>query len=491
MAKLYNHPEYDKHYPHWTELDDLYRGDHDTLVTADYLWPHMIEANYADPLARKLRKAREQRTRYLNIPEIVLSLLISFLFRKRPEYSPALLKLLGVGEKNIDGRGNSLLQFVKNKLTKDYLLFGKVAVLVDRTPQGARNRQEENESGARAYMDTICPLALPDWSLSAEQAEATQRFDFFRYEYELTAARNNEREQPKTDLYSDSYVDSGGVVTVNRYRRRQDKEGRYAVAEDGENWELIAELPLELDHIPAAQMTDESWIKDVAQETLRHYNIRSNRDNINYNQGYQRLWGAGLDPNDPNVVKGLSEYTMMLVPEGASINALPPADPQHLERAENEALINAFRVGLNQLKLLPSDSRAAEGADTLAEQKDNTVALMEGVIEDIENLTNAAIKEYAIFTGNDSFEPDLKLPRDFTSESIEQFVMLYQAFGDKFRAVPEADKIMLKRAVSKMNLDEQDVKDIIKAIDSAKATAAPEQERTDKLSAVLNGDRAP
>ena len=77
-VQLYTHPEYKRAVNDYVLWRDLYEGDHATLVKK-YLWYHGLEKK-ADDTASELRRAREERTRYLNFIEIMVSLWISIFF---------------------------------------------------------------------------------------------------------------------------------------------------------------------------------------------------------------------------------------------------------------------------------------------------------------------------------------------------------------------------------------------------------------------------
>ena len=163
---LYKHPDYVEKYPMWRVLQDCYTGDPAIIKSPEYLTSHLNEL-LEGPTGQELRRGRERRTRYLNLPELVMSLWISFFFRDKPIYDKSATKLLEKfnAVKNIDGHGTTVTQFMKNIL-QSYLLFGKSTVMVDTLPIKASSKKAQEVLKLRPYMSMVSVLSTVDWDIN-------------------------------------------------------------------------------------------------------------------------------------------------------------------------------------------------------------------------------------------------------------------------------------------------------------------------------------
>lgn len=463
-STLHKHPQYDYNFEDWKLCTQLFEGKHGVVCKdTSILWPHAIEEPAGLDLQSALGKLvtdigstqwhrRTRRTRWLAIPEIIASLLISFIFRKQPDFSEV-EDLFGEQMSNVDGQGNSLYSFLKNSFALDYLKYGKAIIKVESSRHSAATLADEIGANVRPYFTSVNPLNMPDWEL-ADGPQITN-FNWLRYEYDRVKNRTKATEEPKTERISKAYYKNGNSVIYEVYQVDTSRLKANTGA-----WQLVGQDELKLSRIPFVVVEDVSWLKDVNQEALRYHNIRSSRDNILHNQGYQKVVVSGVDPNDPKQLQGMNETNWILVRDpSASVTAIEPPDLGAHERALDEALNNCFKVGLNQLRLLPSDSKVAQAADSISEEKDNTAALIESTLEDIENAANEAISLWAEYKGIEGYDGKISIEKNFSNDDINQFLKVYNSTRDLLSKYQEVQKMVTKKAVRSLGLqdDEQEL----------------------------------
>lgn len=495
MSNLYCHPEYIQKRDDWEKWRILYDGKHSDLVKPGLLWQHAIEAKDGDNNSKRLRSGREQRTRYLNLIEILISLWTSWFFRKSPNMS-AIEGLLGPRKDDIDGRGTSFESFVKNELLRNYLLYGKSIILVQNSSFIAETRAQESELGINPKMSILDPMSCVDWDLEVEDAKRVGELNLFRYEFNLIEPRSSSTQKPIRIKHSHEYVrESAGKVRINRYKQPQEET---LTVKYENNQQLISsswidQEPAEIDlsEIPIVIIESQSWIKDAAEECLRVHNLRSNRDNILYFQGYRTDYITGIDTGNPDQLKAFSEYTKVLLPAGAGVIFTDPVSTDQYDKAIQQAIDTTFKVGLNLFRTLPEDSRVGQSAESMAEAKDNPLALVEASLEDIENGINQALERFAEFKGV-SNPPKIELDKNISEISAEQFIATVQGLSDYYRGVEVVSKMIAKEGLKFLKLDDENLKKAEEAIDATpistpRTNGIVTPGRNDLIRTALNG----
>lgn len=437
MIKFYEHPEYTKKKENWKKWHDLYQGDHATLVSdINYLWPHTIEET--NP---KLFESRKRRTRYLEIPEIVISLWTSFFYRNAPEPSKDALdekKLLSFLE-DTDKSGTKFPAFAM-KMTEVFLEAGKVGILVEAPSEGAN---------LEPYAFVVHPLEIKDWQEESKDPARIGKLNMLRREYKTVLPRESLQSEPKEVIVSDLYQRvSATQISVDRYHREIEKKVQGVKNKEGE-WKPAGEFILKLSEIPMVIIEDESWIKGVCEETLRHFNLRSCRDNIQHQQGYTNIFIIGVDAEDTKTISAISEYTWPILPAGSSVVPIAPTSTASYDENISEAMMSAFKVGLNQMRSVASDSKAVQSAESIDAEKDERVALVESARDRFSQALTLVLNFVAEFKGiKGDFLASLSL--DATEEDINEFTQLYMTFANQFRQNPQYEKLAFEKVIKKM-----------------------------------------
>lgn len=470
MTTLYRHKDYIELLPHWERIRDLYEGKHAIVTKQDYLWPHQFEL--ADsPDSRALRRAREQRTKYLKLPRMIKEIWTSFFFRKLPTLNQEAQRLLEGASDNIDGKGTSIYTFIKRDLLSSLLMTGQANILVDSFGKVAGNLAEQQAMGLRPFMELLSPLAVPDWETETEDGNRIGKLRMLRHEYDLILPRMRATDKPVSQrMCAERFLD-GRRYAIQRYIQDEQKN-KATTPMESEGWLEDGEPTLtNLLEVPIARIVSEPWLDEVSDEAERLHNLRSNRDNILYFQGYQKIFVIG--PASTEDKQAMGEYLMAFAPEGTTIEVIEPASLAGYETAIDESLNNAFKVGLMQLRALPSDSKVGQSADSASEEKDNAYARAEAAIEDMENAMNEALEYFAQFKGQRETGAAIEFNRDIAPESFDEVIQIFQAFSDEFRRVDVVTKEILKKAIRKIGLSQEALEEADAAIDKMEDQPEP------------------
>ena len=480
---LHKHPDYEEKAPDWDLCSKLFEGKHSVVcVDPSILWPHAVEngvsighdnetsiAKLLNSIASDHFARRSQRTRWLELPEIIASLIISFMFRKPPNFAEV-SEVLGEQINNVDGKGNSLYSFIKNNFALDYLKYGKAIIKVESSKHSAVTMADEVGANVRPYMTSINPLAVTDWEL--QDGNGLTNYKWLRYEYNRIKDRARASEKPESERISKVYYKENQLVQVETYQAdlRDTSDINY-------NWTNRGMQPLGLSRIPFVVIEDASWLKGVNQESLRYHNIRSSKDNQLYSSCYRTVFIFGADVSDANQLQAISESTWPIIRDPAGkIQVIDPADLSAHEKALDESLNNVFKVGLNQLRILPSDSKVAQAADSLGEEKDNTIALIESTLEDIENGVNEAISLWAEYKGVKDFKGKIQLDKKFSKDDITKFITVYNSMRDQFSKYETVMKSATKKGVRELGFTDDEQEAALAEIDAGPTINEPIEE---------------
>jgi hypothetical protein len=457
-VRLFEHPDYAAKRDEWAFLKSLYDGKHDVIVNdPNILWP-LYEETRDDKTAKELLKERRQRTRYLNIPEIIVSIWISFFFRKDPTFSEEATKQFDDQLNNVDGFGTTFVKMLKKNL-ENYLLYGKMASLVDSLAAGDKKRP---------FVSIIHPLDFVDWDIETNDSNRVGLYNAARINTVAVSSRSRLTKAPEVmQLSNELYLDSN--YTRQQYKT-ENKTGH--VSEENKKYvPLGGPITSDIDFIPIVVSEDVSWIKDVAQETLRHLNLRSSKDSTEHAQCFQKNFIIGIAPGDAAAVAAMSEHIWRFLPAGCTVHTVPEVNTTSIAQSIDQAIDNAFKVGLNLLRQVAAGSKAVQSDDSISSEKDERLALVESTIYEIEDFGNRILRNMGVFAGASDDQIELftvEMDKDLTSESINEFITIYGAFRDLIGKYSEVNKQAAIKAVSKL-FDGTVKDDLIKIIEDVEA----------------------
>lgn len=472
--KFYEHPEYVEKAEEWVTIRDLYEGKHKVLRSPRYLWPHELET-IESPDSARLRGIREMRSRYLNLIEPIISRYVSLFFREEPVISPEVAEMFGDEINDVTGTGKSLISFLKDEVTEALLLYGRPIILTDAPSVAARTLAEQRALGLRPIFRVLPALDVKDWEADSKG------FKFLRYEYQETAPRESATEEPELITYSKVFTFREGVYRVETFKKDGAKEGVSQWTAVGAPFESTG-----FPNLPVRSLEDcESWLKDVAGQSLKLYNLESSRDSIQYFQAHQRVFFIGVTRDEQK--KALAEYTAGFLPEGGDVRTLEPVNTSSIDLNIDRTISNIFRIAFNQNRV-SADSAQVQSADGMKEAKESVAALIQAEVESLENLINNAIKDYAFFKGYKDFTGKISLSRDIESQDVEKEILILNALRDDIRQVPTWYKETLKKLAGYQDLDNFD--QIIQEIEAGRqpqATNATSATRSAILSRLAGG----
>jgi hypothetical protein len=489
--KLYQNTRYKELAPKWRKYKDWYEADHDTLVSnSAYLIPHPIELMPSEEAGR-LYNSRKNRTEALKGVEMCVSIWTSILFRESPTFDKEAFTLLERtnGLEDIDGQGTSFESFIIEELSPQYLVYGDIAILAESFTANAISAGQEQELGLRPYLKIITPLCFTDWAKETANASRLGKLNFARYEYFKEDPRYSETDEIKRYLCSDSFRrDASGNVLIQKYESELDDHGQPKKANDGQiDWTptTLISLSSELKEIPISLIQKESWVDGVCAEAKRHFNHRSNLDSINHFQGYPSTFIFGVDPSDAKQYKLISEYTLTFVKDTeARVERLQAGDSAGVERAVDDSLNMMFKVALDQVRSLPTDSKAVQGADTISEEKRNLYTLLVSTISRLENITQQALDNYALLAGEKEFKGKVTFNREIKEEDINQLIKIFNSFGDILKPIEGMSEAMAKKIIPKLKFDPETTEELLLNAEKADLEKKPEEE-TDPVDSAL------
>lgn len=477
--ELSEHPEYTARAEEFQKYQDLYTGDHDTLIQAKYLVPHELEKAQKD--GYKLRAIREARTQYTNFFEPVESTWVSIVLSDKLDVPPAVTKLFGDYENNVDGEGHSLLTFLREKVAPQYFRFGRAYILTDAPKDVAPSRADEIRLGIRPRFKMLDVLDVRDWQFRQSADYATQ-LTGIRSEALYDEPRASLTQKPNRALYSYVRELVGNEYVTLVYKRAQDADKKAA-------WELVETITLSgWDELPVSTICTDPWLRDVGQQTLRVFNLESALDSCLNGQAFQRIIAAGDLTNDQKMA--WNEYAINFAPAGTSIIVVNPADTASLSARIEQTINYLIRNAFNRSHGLTQDSKEAPSAQSTNAMKSEQMALATAAADDIENLINNSIRHFAKFKGIQDFQERVTLGKNFSEENIDQQIALFQAYADAIRKVPTWYKAHLKRVAERENLAEID--EIKTEIDGMQIEQQPQQQdlRSQLLQKLGNGNAA-
>jgi hypothetical protein len=206
-ALISGNATYDTYQKRWKYLLESYMGG-DEYRKAQYLTKYQLETN-SEYLARLNNTPLE------NHCQSIVSVYKSFLFRTQPvrefnsiEAMPELQDFL----KDADMDGRSLDAFMKDVATWSSV-FGHCFILVTKPNVGAITRAEEQQLGARPYVNLLTPLVVLDWRFTRSP---NGRYDlsYFRYLEDVNASIRTVKEWTKESIKTSTVDVDNSVITA-------------------------------------------------------------------------------------------------------------------------------------------------------------------------------------------------------------------------------------------------------------------------------------
>ena len=450
ITELFTSPEYDQNVEDWIKYYDLYDGDHETLCQEKYLWLHEFEASEK---GGKLRTIRENRTRYTNLIKPFIRRFTSMVYRQEINISGVTDLVSADIMNNIDGKETDFLSFFRNCVARDYFLFGKAFILADAfNIEGELSQAEARQAGKRPFLECISPLAVKDWQVDLEPGPSFGNLIMFRYEFQMLEKRTSLLEKPQVGTYSKILQKQGNGFTSTIYKLNSRQRGQ------NEMWKVYRPETFHagFEQLPVVWFSGESWIREVSDLALTHYNAESSLDSQLLYQAFQRILFIGDFEKRSGAT--INEGTALFIPGEGQVQVLEPTNPIALERRIDKVLNNMYKVAFNQARTMPTDSKMVEGAETQKESKDDFLSLVNSAARDLEELTNKAVMLIVDFLGKEYNEEKyyINYNKQISSQDVEKETELMLSFLTDIRKFPTWNKSVLKKVATQMNLAEEE-----------------------------------
>lgn len=477
--KLSNHPSYDLEISDWNDWATLFEGTK-SEVLAKFLVLHLLERN-AEKVegAADLLDLRKKLTEYTNFPKQIFKRYQSLVFKTPPTYSDeakAVFKESGFLD-DVDGQGRSLAQFVKEELFQELFLFAKPMLLTDSPGFSGKTLAEQQAAKLRPYWSMLGAREVHDWITNADGS-----FKMIRTEYDRLADREDELSPIKIERLSKVYLQKTDGKSKKYIQRKYKQEESGVKSESGapvKVWKSTgAELEIsKFEEIPVSAMPQgDSWLQEVGPHCRTYLNLWSSLMCGLHNQAWQRILVFGDPPDEAR--KAVNQYVLSYLPGATGVNVIQPAQTTSLEALLDRTEMLIFRLAFHFTRLVASDSKAVEAADTIARSKEDLLALLVTAIEGIENMVNRSAVHASQFIGAKSLDPNKKhivFNKQITMEDLDLEIQRFQAFWSDICEFRKWKGEALKKILSRMNLN--DAKEIEEEIDNR-----PE-ESPDKLTA--------
>lgn len=458
LIKLGVNKEYARRAPELQEIQDLVDGNHSVLKSEHFLWTHEFEQNEKE--GANIRKRREQRSRYTNCMEIVVSTWTSLILKNDPAIPASVNAVFGdEGLKDVDGEGNNLKTFMREKVAPIYFALGNAHILTNAPNIEVANRKVEKGLGIRPFWTVLSPLVIKDWMFTNEVASLRQ-YREFRYEFLRDGERQSLEEQHEEFIHSNRLAIIDNKVCEVRYKSSKPyKEGSLPP----KDWEKIEELTIDgLAELPIAHVTSDTWLRSVKEQQLRLFNFESALDNQLISQAFQRIFISGMTSEKAKML--LNEFVINFLPEGANVTIAEPSNPVALERRIMTTIVMLFKVAFNHQFIIAEGSKESPSAESTKAMKQEMIALALNAIDDLELLLNRAVKHYAMFKKHKGDIEDIKLSREITEADIEMTITLATSVFQQMMESKTWIRSYLKAVARRMPLD--DLEAIEKEIDS-------------------------
>lgn len=434
------HSDYKANISQWITNQDLYDGLHDVLKGAKYLWFHEFEK---DPTqGTKLRTIREERSRYTNLQELVESTWISIILKDEVIADEATKAMFGDEINDVDGEGHSLSSFARDAIAPHYIRFGRPCIETSAPAGKAKSRAEELELGIRPTWKVISPLDIKDWQFAPR---GVKKYQWFRVEYTADLPRSPtepQKQATRTKVYSVA----DGALKISTYELT-DKEKN--------EWQSIDEIVLPaFKEIPVATIFQESWMTGVSELSLRMFNCESALDSQLNSQCFQKMFATAIRDDKAKIVFG--ETAINFLPEGAVVTVVEPSNPIALAARIEQTVSFIFKVAFNRSHQLAQNSKEAPSAESSQEMKSEQMNLALSAIEDIENLLNKAVRDYAAFKQIKNFKGKVTLSRKLNEKDITSKIAAATAAGANLVKVDTWLKDWLCALVDEMDLPNAD-----------------------------------
>lgn len=455
--KIMLHPTFETENAKYIKAERFFDGEI-SVIASHYLLKlaieektHFVVKNDAgkdipieNTFGKKQWERRSKLLDYFNHTAHIINILLSSISSQSVTVKDVESNLLVEILDDVTGFDDSFVEFLYDTI-RDFLLYGKVGVLVDSEP----------DNPTRPFLIKFKPQDILNWKLFKSGPRKGQ------LEYvTLEEAPIEDRRRVR-----DIYIGETGKYNWVLYEES-----------DKDNFEPIDSGEGELDFIPFVIIgkgyVKNSAVKDVIPISEVRLNRKSSQDNILYLQGFQRsaLFSEHAQKDIISFVEGSFAYCTD--PNG-KFETIEPVDPIAHEREVKSLDRLAFRIGLKQVHQQADDSRAAQSADSKAADNDVLCEYLESIV-DLFVKRFSIILDHTVAMSGLKDKPQLAITKQFrlADSDIElqnRTILFTQA---RSLNLDEVAKSVLKQGISKTINNEDEVARLVEYIDNS-AGASP------------------
>lgn len=443
--KLIEHKEYQKKAENYLRYNELYDGEHEILSSKKYLPYYNVEmsANLqkdkdGNPVnnisGQSLRKTRESLSRYTNFCTKIFRKYKSIIFKNDPDWSEVDRMFKDVD--SVDGMDKHLIDFIKDCVFERRFIDGDVFILIT-----------AYEGSDEPFFKIIPAISVKDWQFSDNQ------LSLFRYEYEVEKPRSSSQEEQKIIKYSDEYSVIENSVILTRYINKSDKE-------DAQDWVIDDQITLDnFEEIPIAYSMGKSFISEFENGVLDYHMQKSSHRNSTYHQGTQKIFVTGNVSAKSIIAMGESTVSILSSDDGTipNVTSIDPINPQAIESAMHMANAEVLSSAFHMTRILPTDSKQIQSADTLEAQKEELLEVIIAEVNQIERLVNKAIDLYWQFLGQPSgLNGEVQFDKDISIKDLDFQLRDELAYLDEIRKSAVWYKTHMKRVALRQDYENED-----------------------------------
>lgn len=449
MTKLYTHPDFNSQFSKLKEFDDIYIGDHTTMVASKYLPLHELENRKGVEGSERIRTTREGLSKYTNFPKRIINKYKAILFQKPFDIDDATKKYLESDEvdliNNFDGKGNSIYAFARNELFKDRAVYGVAFALVT---------SNDNDN---AFVTCINPLSVKDWQIQ------NGKLSLFRYDYSVYSNRTSSSQEPTKITYSDEYALIDGKVFLTRWQAEK----------EGNDWKIKEQIELtNFIEIPVVSVFNESLLADSKADILSYHELKSSLLNQLYHQAFQKIFITGQISDSQKIA--FAEYIATVIPSkdgaaNATVVTIEPTNPVALISQLGTTEINIYKSAFHLNQMTAAGSKNVEGADTQSVNKEDFISAIKVEMGILEKQLTQLITLLGDQLG-ETLNPAVKFDYDQLSMlDFEQQLQDELAYMNDIRRIDKWYKAHLKKVSLRQNYSDDETIEIHKEIEQAPA----------------------
>jgi len=440
--KIEFHPKYISENPIYHEMRDFLSGERERHLP--YLIQHETEKGEVKSVQAAWQR-RRQTLEVFNHSGLVLDM-----------HTAALNQTVQIDElmagdtwetilADVTGFDDDVQAFAR-EISRLKLVDGKVAILVDSPALVAQTEQERLSNGERSYSVVFDATKIAYWSrwidgymkgALSEIVLEVDAVDGHRSFRRLFIPAQGVPYQWQTLI-----AESAGFSSAA-------KEIECSVIDEGEG---------AFEYIPVVLWGEglvQSEIRPTQLVSKSRLNKKSALDNILFYQGFQRVAGFGINPEEQ---KAMAENTLMLsANENGRFQVIQEGNPDALVNDVKALDRLAFRVGLRQKHMMADDSRDVQSAESKAKDAEALNDCYDRFLDELEGVLTQVFRWHASY---ESLSEDfsISIDRSYRSEDSDRVMAELQMVSLQAQQLGamEVQKEVLKRMVTKMPIAPKD-----------------------------------